>query len=193
MIKPIPEYEGFYEIDSMGNVYSIEREIRIWNGYRTSKRFMKPSYQSNAGYLRVSLSKNGNVIKYSVHRLVALTFLQNPCNKEEVNHINGLKTDNRVENLEWCTRAENAIHASIVLKRPFGQYQKGKEVWYKQRGLPNPNIKAVRMLDKLGNLISDFKSLSEAGNALGKHPAQISSYLSGKRNNPSYNFKHIQL
>ncbi len=66
----------------------------------------------HTGYLRVTINKK----YYSIHRLVAEKYIPNPNNKPQVNHINGIKTDNRVENLEWVTRSENQIHSYRVLK-----------------------------------------------------------------------------
>ena len=71
---------------------------------------MKP-YINNYGYLRISLSVDGKRHKYSIHRLVALLFIDNPYNKKEVNHIDGNKLNNVVTNLEWVTSSENQLHA----------------------------------------------------------------------------------
>jgi hypothetical protein len=71
---------------------------------------MKPSTQSNAGYYTIKMCVGNRVVSRSVHRLVATTFIPNPENNRDVNHKSGVKTDNRVENLEWLTHSENAIH-----------------------------------------------------------------------------------
>ena len=99
-MKEIEGYEGLYSVTDTGKVF----------GHKRSK-FLK-SYKNKAGYLLVHLYKNGKGKIHKVHRLVAIAFISNPFNKEQVNHINGIKTDNRVENLEWSTNLENQRHAA---------------------------------------------------------------------------------
>lgn len=118
--KDIKGYEGIYQVSDNGLIKSLEREIRR-GGFisKISCYQMKPRVR-NAGYYRIGLSLN-NVIKYySVHRLVAMAFIENTDNKPCVNHINGIKTDNRAENLEWVTQKENIRHAKDVLCKNIG-------------------------------------------------------------------------
>lgn len=93
------DFCDYYFVSNFGNVKST---------FKNEKK-LKPIKDN--GYLYVNLSYKGFRKKTSIHRLVALYFIDNPENKKEVNHINGIKTDNNVKNLEWCTSQENQIHA----------------------------------------------------------------------------------
>ena len=106
--KKIKDYEG-YEISSLGNVKSLSKKIKCRNGYRITKEKFLKLKKLNTGYLSVQLKNKGKM--FLVHRLVALHFIDNIESKPQVNHVNGIKHDNRVENLEWATRSENQIHA----------------------------------------------------------------------------------
>jgi len=96
--KPITNYEGLYEISNTGRVKSIRKNKILKRSNVTS-------------YFRVILAKGNKKYTLSAHRLVAEAFIPNPHNKPQVNHINGIKNDNRVENLEWVTQFENMKHA----------------------------------------------------------------------------------
>jgi len=123
--KSVIGYEGIYEISSIGNLKSLNRKIkhRTKKGFAIKKELILKSTNSN-GYKLFILSKDGFSSSVSVHRLIAKAFIPNPKNKPQVNHINGIKTDNRVENLEWCTNSENVNHAIntglIVLRKGEG-------------------------------------------------------------------------
>lgn len=105
MEKEIKGYEGLYFCNLNGDIFSNPKKTR------KGVRKMKPSKYIKSGYLSIDLCKEGKVNKYLVHRLIANAFIPNPENKPEVNHINGNKTDNRVQNLEWNTKSENQLHS----------------------------------------------------------------------------------
>lgn len=109
---PIPNYEGYYEISNLGNIRSINRSIPTKSGYlKPEKERIITRRISNKGYLTVTLSKKGQSNTHHVHRLLALAFIPNPDHKPIINHKNGNKLDNSIENLEWATYSENALHA----------------------------------------------------------------------------------
>ena len=97
--KPITDYVGYYEVSNLGNVRSIDRVIVMKNNMRRKIK-SKTLSQSNDkdGYLQLQLNKNGNGKQFKVHRLVGEAFLPNPKNKPQINHIDGIKTNNHVKN-----------------------------------------------------------------------------------------------
>jgi hypothetical protein len=116
MRKPVIGWEGYYEVDEGGDVFSMPRVTHRSDGtiQTWGERPMR-SHIGNSGYLLVRLSRPGKRVMARIHRLVAEAFIPNPENKPEVNHKNGERWDPRVENLEWVTSSENHIHAVRVL------------------------------------------------------------------------------
>jgi hypothetical protein len=112
VFKDIIGYKGLYQISNLGNVKSLPKKRFNGNHYINRKENIRKPIMSKKGYLSVGLYDNDYNLKLiKIHKLVATAFLENTDNGTHINHINGIKNDNRVDNLEWCTASENTIHA----------------------------------------------------------------------------------
>lgn len=147
----IKGYEGVYEVSNLGRVASIRGGKR---------KILKPSKPT--GYFQVVLSKNNSKRTYRVHRLVAEAFIPNPENLPVINHIDEVKTNNFVENLEWCTVKYNTNYGTGLSRSVDGR------------------SKEVVAYDQSGNIIHRFKSIKEAGRN-GFSSGHISSCCRGRR------------
>ena len=145
--KPIEGYEGLYEVSNMGRVKSLNYRM-------TGKEGIMKGGDDGHGYLSVNLWKDGKANKGKIHRLVAQAFLENPQNLPEVNHKNEDKTDNRVENLEWCTKQYNIEYSQA---------------------------KAVIGINKVSGLIMEFPSQMEASRQTGTKQGHIWGCCNGRR------------
>lgn len=121
--KEIKGYEGYFEVSNLGNFRSKDRIVKYKkDGIRNYPGKPLLTETILEGYQRIVLMKDAIKKRYMCHRLVAETFIPNPDNKPFINHINGNRSDNRVENLEWCTQSENERHSITIL----GKTMKGK-------------------------------------------------------------------
>jgi hypothetical protein len=107
--RDIKGYEGFYQVSNRGDVRSLNRTVGT--GIKQNVKGVDMSLRLHNGYLDVLLSKNGATRRRTVHRLVAEAFIPKKKGKEFVNHIDGVKSNNNVENLEWVSRSGNMRHA----------------------------------------------------------------------------------
>ena len=125
--KPVKGYEGIYECSNLGNIKTLERKVEsVRNGkpfINTYNEKLLKQYPDHKGYLHVKLQKDGNKKMKSVHRIIAETFIGDIYNKE-IDHINTIKTDNRVENLKIVTSKENS-------NNPFTREKQKKASLYK--------------------------------------------------------------
>lgn len=154
--KNIENYKDIYSVSTNGDIYS-----HSW------KRIMVGKINKN-GYRQIILCSNNKRKTKLVHRIVAETFIENPNNYPCVNHINGDKQDNRVENLEWCNYSHNTKEA----------YRLGLEKIYK--GSDNKRSIKINQYDLNGNLINTFNGIKEAGRILNICPGHISKCCKGK-------------
>lgn len=159
MWKAIRGYEGYYEVSDDGIVRSIDRYVKNHGQYmrKLKGQVMKQTVAQN-GYLVVNLRRDRTSNVVCVHRLVAEAFIDNPDNKDTVNHIDGDKLNNNVDNLEWATYSENNVHAlRTELRHPRGN--------------------RILQYDKDGNFIASFRSACEASRITGIGREAISACL----------------
>lgn len=124
--KDVVGYEGIYEISNLGRMRSIVRTVRHNNrvtGVQTVGGTLFSINLNRLGYAFVTLFKNGKGKVKKIHRLVAMAFIPFVEGKTYVNHINGIRNDNRVENLEWCTQAENNLHRFKLQREIQAKYK----------------------------------------------------------------------
>jgi len=115
--KSIPGYENYYQVSNLGNVKSLSRLVSNRNGnYATKERCLK-QLKHLKGYLMVFLSKNNKMKGMTIHRLVAMAFLGE--SNLQVDHINGIKSDNCLSNLRYVTNRENCIYYQLRKKNKF--------------------------------------------------------------------------
>lgn len=158
--KDVVGYEGYYQASNLGKIKSLSRVVNSCMGNpSTRKETILKSQIINSGYKVSTFCLDYNKRNFFVHRVVAECFVSNPQDLPEVNHINGIKTDNRAENLEWCSRSENKKHAYRIGLRTA------------------PNVvfidgvvcakKKTRQYDISGNFIMEHDSATEAARFIG--------------------------
>ena len=138
------QVEVWKDIEGYGGVYQISNFGRIKSFSNRSKGKELALVRNPSGYMYIHLWINGKCRYFRVHRLLAKAFIPNPENKPEINHKNGIKDDNKVENLEWCTHKENMEHAfKIGLKSHIGEKHPCAK-------LKNSDVQEIRRLLKYG-------------------------------------------
>lgn len=177
--KDIKGYEGLYQISNYGRVKSLERLIKKFCGNYTIKEKILKQSKNADGYLQVSLFQKKNVSKtYRVHRLVAEAFISNHENKSIVDHINGERTDNRVENLRWVSQKEN-INNPITLGR-MSKSKIGTKLSEEVKEIIKlTHSKPILQYDMYGNFIREWESASQAGRELGIDSTSIREVCNG--------------
>lgn len=160
--KPVVGWEGFYEISNRGEVRGVARMVVAPKGLRTIKGRKIKTRINNDGYVEIRLSKEGKTKTTFLHILLASAFIINPDKKPEVNHINGIKTDNRIMNLEWVTHSENMQHAF-------------------KNNLVDRSKNSVTVVDGCTGI--QFRSIREAASYQGVNYNSLRNMLSGNNHN----------
>lgn len=175
--RPVKGYEGYYEVSENGDVRSVDREyyVESINQNRKKKGVVLKQQTSNTGYKTAHLSKDGDAKVCLVHRIVANAFLDNHDNLPQVNHKDGNRLNNRVDNLEWCSASYNSKYNYDILGKSWESRRKSCEYTFKP--VAAKNIKTGEVVE--------FKCVNECARYFGLSKSSIRNRLSGKINNPS--------
>lgn len=181
--KDIPGYEGLYQVSNLGRVKSLSKVVNCYNGFRTlQEKILKQNIQK--GYATVLLY-HCNKKRYVTHRLVAEAFIPNPENKPFIDHINTIRTDNRVENLRWVTAKEN-INNPITRASLFGR----KHSEYTKEKISNSAFKKTILCVETGTI---YQSLNEAAKQTKICKTCLSAVCNGKRNTAGgYHWQYVE-
>lgn len=174
MVEEWRNIEGYtdYMVSNLGRIKSL-------NYNHTGNEIILKSRKNKYGYLQIGLCKDGKQKNYKIHRLVAQAFIPNPENKKEVDHINTIRDDNRVENLRWSTRAENINNNLSKIKYSNCRLS-----------FKNHKAKSILQLDKNMELIRKWDCSMDIERELGFKHQNISSVCLGKRE-ISFGFKWV--
>lgn len=153
--KDVEGYNGLYRISNMGRVLKTQHEAMFGKKYRKFPQKLLKHRDNGHGYLLVSFTLNKKSKNKYIHRLVAEAFIIKPEGKTQINHIDGIKTNNHVSNLEWCTGSENNFHAYRTgLRTPTGACSLGRI---------DPKRKKVQKLSfDCNSVIAEYDSILQA-------------------------------
>lgn len=181
--KDIFGYKGLYQVSNLGRVKSLEKKIidALGREYVLSKKILTIKKHPK-GYCFIILSKNNAKKSFLIHRLVGFCFIPNPECKSQINHLNGNRSDNRLENLNWATNSENNLHAYKYLGRKAPRNTLGKF------GKLHHRSKPVIQMDLQGNFIKEYECGLQVERELGYLKCVISGACN-KRTKTAYGYK----
>ena len=188
--RDIVDYEGLYQVSNLGNVKSVDRQIKTIEGFlkKIEGKFIKFTC-NNYGYLYVDLYKYNKKHRFYIHRLVAETFLENPKNKPFVNHIDCNPLNNKVDNLEWCTQKENIQYANKLGRMKSIENLKKVD---RNKLIQKCSKPVIATNIQTGEEIY-FSSINEACRQLNLHNSNIQKVLKGNRKQTGgYTFKYLK-
>lgn len=185
--RQIPGYESYLEVNEFGEVRSVERYVNHRNGsLKLVRSKILTPYPDPKGYLKIRTSVNKEKTCIKVHRAVAEAFIPNPDNKPQIDHIDGDKTNNCVENLRWVTNRENYDYSAQNGLRTksfeaLKDSQKNPEVRAKaSRKTVERCSKKTYCFSLDGEFIAEYSSGTEAGRAVGGCQSGVSGCCTGK-------------
>lgn len=188
--KDITGYEGIYQVSNLGRVKSLERVVVIGYGAKRlfKEKILKNNVNNKNGYVYVGLHKDGKTKQSRVHRLVALEFLKNEDNLPHINHKNEIKTDNSVDNLEWCTSKYNNNYGhhmeKIVKNTDYAKRTLNTNYYTDARKRQLHEVIEKQKIPCCGIKENDkvrFSSIAEAARYVGGQSAHVQDVLKGRR------------
>jgi hypothetical protein len=175
-MRDVVGYEGLYGVTEEGAVIAYARTWKSGNGtVRSHDQFELAKEFDRAGYLDVTLTKNGKARHASVHRIVATAYIPNPRNLSQINHKDGIKSNSNAGNLEWCTPLENSQHA---IAHGLVKNLRGRD--HPQARLTEDQVRNIRARAKAGETNAEISSLFDVT------PQTISKIVTRKR------WKHLE-
>lgn len=191
--KDIKGWEGLYQISNKGRVKSLTKVTKFGNRLKVNKEMILKPTIGKRGYYTVNFFDGDRSKTATLHRLIAEAFIPNPENKPCIDHINTIKTDNRIENLRWVTNKENCNNPLTLKHQRDATSKKWERGCYDNRN--NIHYRKVQQFDMSGNLIETYDSIIEASEATGVDRSSISAVCNGRNPNRhtagGYIWKHL--